>query len=192
MLALLVLIKILTTEAQWEKVKDENGVKVYTSYTDESKFKSFKAEVVLNTPIDSLFQFLTDIEYQSEWIGNCKQAQLSDYKLNEYYKYHAQFEMPWPVKDRESYCHLMVQKNTDGSIEVENKPQTAPHSISAGHILISEFYEYYKLTPLSDKKTHYIMMGSYNPGGYLPAWLVNKFLAYGPYDAIEAIRKEVE
>ena len=79
----------------WELVKQENDIKVYTRTVTNSHYKEFRGEMDINANIDELLTFINNGEHCSSWRYKCiKMLNLSDgyiYKLS---------NLPWPFSNR--------------------------------------------------------------------------------------------
>ena len=90
----------------WQLVKDENGIKVYTRILDNSDYKEFRGEMDVATNLDTLLTFINNAERCPAWQYKCiKMLNLSNgyiYKLS---------NLPWPLSDR--YTVMQTQMHYD-------------------------------------------------------------------------------
>ena len=173
----------------WEPVRNEEYIKVYKQTSDESRIHEYKAEAVINTSIDSLYLFFLDFDNYHTWIPSCTKSKLLLSNSDTAFVYYARYDLPWPFTDRDAYSLITIKKNKD-VIEVVSIPYVTENTENQkGIVRVKEYEENYRLERLADDKVIFYMQGRYNPGGYIPAWLANKFIKYGPFDVIKSIQK---
>src|SRR5664279_2595556 len=63
-------------QENWNPVKDETGIKVYTKTLSGSKYKAFKAEMLVNCKIENIVEVLKNTNSINKWIVNCKGVKL--------------------------------------------------------------------------------------------------------------------
>jgi len=54
---------------------------------------------------------------------------------------------------------------------------------------VTQYFESFTIKAISEEKVLFRMQGSYDPGGYIPNWVVKKFLTEGPYDILLNIKE---
>ena len=173
----------------WDLVRDEDNIIVYQQISEETRIHEYKAEAVINTPIDSLYKFFLDFDNYHCWIPSCIESKLMLSNSDTAFVYYARYDLPWPFADRDAFS-LITIKRTNNFIEVVSKPYvTNEEAIYKGIVRVKEYKEHYRLERISNNEVKFHMQGMYNPGGYIPAWLANKFIKYGPFDVIKSIEK---
>ena len=90
----------------WQLVKDENGIKVYTRTLAHSDYKEFRGEMDVEAKLDALLTFIKNADRCPNWQYKCiKALTLSNgyiYKLS---------NLPWPLSDR--YTVMQTQMHYD-------------------------------------------------------------------------------
>ncbi len=175
----------LNGEAQssWKLAKNSNGIKVYTRTTDTSEFKSIKVEGVFEGTLDRLINLITDINGQKQWVYSTKNAyplkKISDNEL----LYYVETAVPWPADNRDAVLQMRVVRDANKNVNkvlIVGKPNAIP--LKKGIVRVPYFNALWEIKPLDKQRlfiTYYLDM---NPGGNLPAAIVNMFTSKGPYE----------
>lgn len=173
----------------WELVRNDDNIKVYQQSNEQSRIHEYKAEATINTPIDSLFRFFLNFDNYHTWIPSCIESRLLLSNSDTAFVYYARYDLPWPFADRDAYSLITIKKEQE-AIEVVSSPYcTNDNTQYKGVIRVQDYKENYRLEQISDSEVKFYMQGRYNPGGFIPAWLANKFIKYGPFDVIKSIQK---
>lgn len=187
---LLFIFTQIKVQAQWELSLDRDSIQVYNKPNSDG-YSFYKAKGYIHADVNDVFRFLTNIERFPEWVTNCADTKVLE-REGEEIVYFALYEMPWPVSDRYSLTHLTINEKSDTLIRLQSNPTTKVEFEYEDGLRITRFNEKVHLTRIKDKLTYVEMYGAYDPGGAIPSWLTDKFLKYGPMDAILTIKERVE
>lgn len=172
-------------QANWHLKKSENGINVYTRSSDESAFKELRSTVTIKTSLNSIVALLNDFESYPEWVYRCSESKTLK-RISETENFHYQtVEAPWPVDSRDFIVQLHLSQDPVTkvvSIKSTCKPDYIPRV--PGRVRITEFKALWTLTPLKDGSVEIVYELLVNPGGYVPAWLVNLAVVDGPYETM--------
>ncbi|MCG8701380.1 MAG: START domain-containing protein [Bacteroidales bacterium] len=182
---------VSSSDYDWTLVRSENNIEIYQRKVPSEKIYQYKAKANIVTSVDSLYHFFLDFDGYHRWIPNCVESKkiLSNSQLQ--FVYYSRYDLPWPFSDRDAYSHIII-KQENNKYYITSQPYTAAQKRLPGVIRVNEYYEEYLVQPVNDSLVTLKMSGRYNPGGYIPAWLANKFIKYGPYDVIQSIRREMK
>lgn len=173
----------------WVLKKDKNGIEVYTKSSPNSEYKSIKAITTFNTPLKTILNVITDADSHSKWINNCTRSELfrsfGDSAIIFYEYYH----LPWPASDRDIVVETKIRYEDPKSITLISKGNPGYIAAKDGVVRIPEFSGTWTLSLQHDGSIRGIYIATINPGGYLPAWLVNMFITNGPYDSFVNMKK---
>jgi START domain len=181
-----------SAKAQWELVKDENGIKVFLRTVPGSKIKEFKGVTNINSSLDSIVAVLDDTEACPKWVHNCKDpVKLSEISFNEGYVYQV-IDFPFPVKDRDLILHSVMTQNADTK-QVTIRLVAVPDYISeTKNLRIKRSDGFYLLKPLPDGSIEVAWQHHTEPGGGIPKWLVNSLLVDTPFKTLRNLRQIVK
>jgi hypothetical protein len=191
-LPVLVFLSLQMKGQTWEFAKEKDGIRIYTMKVDGKPLKAYKGIAEINAPADKVFALIEDVNNTDWWDKNLSQIKVLGYEKNRFARYHLIFDMPWPVSDRELYV--------DAKVTVE--PETGIRQITAGPlkvdipaqkemIRIDEYRQTWTVRPVNPNLTHVTLEGFVNPGGSLPAWVINMFIVDSPMNSIGEIRKRM-
>jgi hypothetical protein len=172
----------------WKLSKDEDGIKVYQSEVKYSKFKSIKVECTLEGTYDKLMAILNDVPNQKNWVYNNKNSSiLKRVSASEFY-YYSEIHLPWPMTNRDAIVHMKMNKDSLNrflKISEAGVPGYAPEKSGRVRVPRSDISWY--VTMPSAKTISIVYIFDAEPGGSLPAWVVNMFTDKGPYESFKKL-----
>ncbi|WP_040802674.1 START domain-containing protein [Zhongshania aliphaticivorans] len=184
----------------WELAKDAEGVKVFTGAVAGSEYKAFRGEIVVDAELNQLMAVLDDTANFSNWMYNCKSPKLL-YKasLLDRYQY-LQNDFPWPAKDREMILRNEISQDPASrvttvklsSVALEKLPAPARQAMpkTGAAVRMEAVQGFFELSPVSDTQTKVIFQLHLDPGGGLPAGLVNALIVDNPFETLKALAKQ--
>lgn len=176
-------------QPEWKFKKEESGIKVYTAYTDSSDVKSVKVEFNVQATPDQLIAFLLDVPQQPEWIYNVKTAYvLKTIKPNDLIFY-SQVSLPWPCSNRDYVAHFTINKRSDDLYTVDSHAEPEHMPEKPGFVRVRQSAAHWNISKVSENELKIVYTFSFDPGGALPAWLVNMFVAKGPIHTFQKLRE---
>lgn len=104
--------------------------------------------------------------------------------------YYARYDVPWPLTDRDIVMHSIRWQDTKTGC-VRYAINAAPDEIPEQKDLvrIRNAYSNWQIFPTRDGWTYCEWIVSSDPGGKIPAWLVNMAVTRGPYESMKGIRR---
>jgi hypothetical protein len=182
----------MQAQTVWEQKKDKNGIKVFTANQGNSNYKSVRVECTVNAKFSQLIAFLFDIEKHKEWVYNTKSAQLCKRVSDSELIYYSEVTAPWPFSNRDFVAHLKVSQRSPGLLTIEShaEPGYLPYKKSCVRILNSD--SYWTITAQSNNTLKLDYVIRFDPGGSIPAWLINLFITEGPYETFKNLRERVK
>ncbi len=170
-------------EGVWELKKMESGIAVYTRLAENSKFKELKSVFQVKTSLSSFVALLTDFESYPQWVYRCgKSKTIKKISAQEFMHYQTVMA-PWPVDNRDVVIQIKLAQDPITKV-VTQKASAIADSLPAldSHVRIKTFNAQWTLTPnkngILDVEYHLMV----DPGGNIPAWLVNLAVIDGPFD----------
>lgn len=177
------------TDNNWTLKQSSEGISVFTRDVENSKFKALRVKCVLHSTLSQLVLALMDVNNSEEWIyhtsGVYVVKQVSPAELY----YYSMVNMPWPASDRDFVAHVKVSQDAVTkvvTIDGDCKDDLVPHKpkiVRVTHSLVK-----WVLTPLKNGQVELVYTIHADPGGSLPAWLVNMFITQGPLQSIKKLR----
>ncbi len=178
---------------EWEKVIDNNEIKVFTRITDDSPIKEIRITASINSDIATFVEALTDVDNYMDWVYKCSAAyKLETVNANEFY-YYSKSDLPFPVSDRDLVVHSKQWTDYDTGIIYSVSSGAASFIPNKkGVVRIPAFESTWKIIPVSPGQIEIEYHAATDPGGSIPAWIVNLGVSTGPYKTLQALKKKVE
>lgn len=173
----------------WELRRNENGIAVYTRKLSDASFKQIKVECELPGTTSQLVNVLKDVVHHPNWVYATQKSTLLKKKTDNNYIYYTETDMPWPVTDRDLVAEAIIYPVTKSGqlrMEIKSIPDYLP--VKKGFIRIPYSVAVWEISPLPGNKLKINYTFSVNPGGSVPAWLVNASVATGPYNTFMKLR----
>ena len=193
----LVLITFVTADTfsqnDWILKTDKEGIKLYTKNMQNSSLNESKTVCVIDASLGRITAVLLDINRSADWVYATKNAALLK-QLNplELY-YYSEIEVPWPASNRDFIVHMTVsqdEKTKAVSIAGENKPTYLPTVKNISRI--QQLHTKWLIVPLQNGKVLIEYYLQVDPGGIVPAWLINMFSTKGPFETFKNLRLQVK
>jgi len=176
-----------TTE--WTLRKNEDGIQVYTRNHPGSNILEFKAVTTLNSKIDKVKKVVTNVNGGIDWMEHIIASKLlkTDSKGNMYAYY--EMDVPWPLENRDIVVFQKIKRQTPDNllITISSIPEYYPEQENITRIKIAKGH--WELIKLQDNKTKIIYTFYSDPGGNIPAWIVNLFIVDSPYKTMKNLKQ---
>lgn len=168
---------------EWKLKKYENGIAVYNRHDENSDFKELKAVMQIKTSLSSIVALLNDWESYPKWVYRCDKSttlkQISETELIHYQT----VKGIWPVESRDFVVKVKITQDPVTKVVKQiatSMPDYYPRQ--QDHVRITEFRAAWTLTPLKNGIVNLEYQLFVNPGGAVPAWIVNLAAIDGPYE----------
>ena len=195
--ALAVAAALATAHAQpggeWELKRSLDEMATYTRDRPGSDIKEVKLVMTVDATIDDLNAVLNDATRQPEWVFRCTEGRdLGGDPTADGWHYYSRIAMPWPMDDRDLIARVEVRPAPDGTYVSESV--AAPDRLDAVEacVRITDFDVRTEYRPLPGGRTEVTYELHSEPGGRVPAWLVNLFIDKGPVETMTRLRALVE
>ncbi len=166
----------------WKLRKDKGGVKVYTKHNQHSPFNLLKAESEIAVSPEKMLELIFDVSRHKEWVYNTVQSVPIKKISQREIIYYGETYAPWPVSNRDLVLHLTAKLDSASGIwtvKAISEPHLKP--LVQGKVRVPKSVSEWKLVPLKKNYTHVTYTLDIDPGGSIPAWLVNYASIEGPY-----------
>jgi len=176
----------------WDLEENSAGVQVYTRKNEGNNFKEFKGITTIKASLNSIVSLLEDTASYPDWYYNCSEARrLKRISPVEGITWSIT-KTPWPTDDRVSvvrYKRTQDAKTKIVMIQLESVPNYMEQKSDLTGI--RGLRGYWKLSPLKDNKVEVTLQVWVDPGGNIPAWLVNAMVVDMPYHSLLNLQEEV-
>jgi hypothetical protein len=189
-IVLLLLFKITGAAAQadWELKNEKNGIKIYTSTVANSKFKAIKVDCELKATLAQIVKVLLDVKGCPEWLYHTKSCVLIKQVSPSELYYYSEINIPWPAQNRDFVAHLTVHQNPETKVVTVDGPAVPGFvPLKGGIVRVQSSKGLWIITPMANNRIKVVYTLQLDPGGNLPAWLVNLFAAEGPMKSFQGL-----
>ena len=176
----------------WKKIKEKNGFIVLTKESETTPIKSIRVIFEFEASLESVYEVLSDIDSYSEWIFKAKKANLIDSVDSTKYYYYINFDMPFPVWDRDNVIFTTIQKDMKKGV-VTFDSVAAPSYIPDvdGIVRVQTLESHWHIKEIENGMIHIDYHGFADPSGSIPTWLANLALTSGPTKSFEEFKVRV-
>lgn len=189
-MALFLCVTKTFAQAGWRRVAARDGIKVYAKTVPDSKIKAMKAECVLDADVDEVIALLLDVNAAEQWVCHTKSCRLIKRVSDTELLYHTEVSLPWPLDNRDFVTHLRVIRSENSpitTIEAPAIPGIMP--VREGVVRISTSINRWVLHPLPSARVRVEYTLQVDPGGHIPAHVVNMFACRAPIETFQNMRK---
>lgn len=176
--------------SDWTLRKNADGIACYTKPQEGLDLEQFKGIGMVNARLETIASIFRDVPSYTQWMFNCREIKtLKDMGNDNLIVYYVN-RSPWPVSDRDAVVKSRVyqdQKNGTGVVVIESTDYNYPSP--SGRVRMPYLKALFILQYVDREHTRVIFDIKANPGGNLPATLVNAFTKDHPYHTIQGLRK---
>ncbi|HEY4323184.1 MAG TPA: START domain-containing protein [Mucilaginibacter sp.] len=183
----LIEFSIATAQGSWELKRNEAGIEVYTRKAATGNLKELRVVCELDATKAQLISKLQDIENYNTWVFSNKKSTILKTIDSNKIIYYTQTRLPWPIKDRDLVLELNIHPSPDVlNVIVKSLPDYTPKN--NGYIRVPYSLAQWKVVQGSNNKLKVDYTFSVDPGGSIPAWIVNATMTVGPFNSFLKLR----
>jgi hypothetical protein len=195
LLFLLLFLKLFSASAQtdWKLNTESDGIKIYTSLVPGSKIKAVMVDCDFKATASQFVSVLLDIKASPEWLYHTKLCTVVKQVSPSELYYYSEVSLPWPADNRDFVGHITVTQNPDTKVITMDGPAVPGFvPIKEGIVRIDHSGSQWLITPLANGELRVKYTLHVDPGGALPAWMVNMFAAEGPTQIFKKLKLQLQ
>lgn len=175
---------------KWHLKKNKKDLKVYVRESPDSPFKELKMIFTVEATMSAIVELLQDVDAIPDWVYKCPEAYTIT-RINDNEEiYYNLIDFPWPLDDRDVVVkNTLVQDPVSKVIRSESFVSSGHVAEKPGIVRIEKLHLWWEFTPKADGKVEVEYYLKSDPGGYLPAWIVNMAIDQGPSQTVKSFRK---
>jgi len=179
-------------QATCELKKDQNSIKVFSCTSTNSKFNSIKASFEIEATAPQLVAMVMDITGYTKWQYKTINASILKSIGHQELIYYVEILSPWPVSNRDLVVHLRIEQDSITK-KMQFHCRGIPDYIPAkeGVIRVPMSRSTWHVEPIANNKLKIEYTMEIDPSGSVPAWLMNKLGAEGPYESFFALKNSI-
>lgn len=178
------------TTPEWEQIKQGHGITVYAANSGISRFKSIKATAVFEGSIDRFREILLDVEGQPGWVYGTARAFTLKKVSKQELLYYVETDLPWPASNRDTVVRMKIREDPARHLlTVESGGEPLAYPRQNKRVRVPHFSARWEVKELGKNKLGLTYLLQVDPGGDLPAWIVNLFASQGPYESFRQLKE---
>jgi START domain len=181
---------LYAAEYPWQLRKTTEGISVYTRKVKDSPILEFKATMTVDAPLTKISPLFEDVKGLTSWYYQCTHSELVKDEGPQDKILYIVLHLPWPVTERDSVfirSKSTDEKNLNISYSIQALPELIP--VRKGKIRVLMIHSLWRFTSLSNGKTEIYFRQHSNPGGSIPAFLVNAMAVDTPFNSLKTLRR---
>jgi hypothetical protein len=191
-IGLAVLLFLCVPAWGWELVKEEDGIRVYTRKIEHSPIAESLGVITVDAPFSAVAALLMDADRQQEWIDSVDESRLLQRVSDREIYLYTVSRAPWPVADRDAVVYSELSQDRAGIVVIRSHATPDFQPPVEGLLRIREVDSTWKLIPRAGRKVELCYRVHSDPGGQLPAWLINSAVVNQPYNTLRNLRERVQ
>ena len=173
---------------------NSHGIKVWTYEIPNYPLRGFRATTVVKSSLGGLVSLIQDTDEVQDWVYHVNKIELikRDDTLQTFV-IHAEVGF-WPLKDRDAYIQGRVVQDPKSlvvSIDSVNVP-TGVYPDDKHFVRMPDVQGHWELRPLGQGMVQVTMAGRADPGGDIPAFLVNMLIQENPYNTLLGLQRVID
>jgi len=174
-----------------EQALDRDWIKVYSTKFDTTAFKEYRAIMTVNANIDTIVKQLVDVKNLKKWNYKTRKSELLKKTSDTSWVFYMTHHLGWPIQDRDHVSKVTLTRNEYERI-ITILPENRLLKEKPGYVRLTNFKGFWYLKKVSNTQTLVVQQIYGNPGGHIPAFMVNMVITKGPFDTFRELRKRVE
>lgn len=176
----------------WELKKDKDGIEVYVREQDDSNLKELKFVTEIEASLNAIAAILMDVEGYDDWVY----ASMESYTIKaisdtEAY-YYTSLNFPWPLNNRDLVLHSRFWQD-EKTLAIHSDTRCIENVMEElqDFVRIKKADLRWSFTPLPSGKVRVEYYLNSDPGGSIPAWMVNLAADQGPLQTMVKFKEEI-
>lgn len=178
------------SDEQWRLDRDKDGIKIYTRTVDGSRFRAVRAVMLTSFSMPQLVALIRDTAACPEWANLCKASRVVEQRSETELFVYTHNDLPWPVSDRDAVTHVHWTV-LDGGAAVQMTATAAEGHVPSvrGVTRLKDAETSWTFRRQPDGQIEVETFAHIDPGGPMPAWLINRLLLDAPHKTLLGMRE---
>ena len=174
----------------WKLRLDKDDILIYTRSVESSKFNEFLAQAKMVGSIDEFKAIMLDVYDYANWMPDCKSVEIIDNSTPDDITYHMMLKVPFPFTNRDVVQQLLFHEEED-VLEIKIINQSSKVEEIKKHVRMVQAQGQWTVKEVSDNEISIAFQYFADPGGDIPAWLVNSFIVKNPHLTLLKIKEKL-
>lgn len=185
---------IAHADETWSLARDSAGIKVWTRSIPDYPIRGFKAVTVVKSSLSGLLSLIIDTEHADQWIYRTQQVDvLMRDEERATFVIRVMTDFPWPLSNRDVIVDgRIVQDEQTGTVTVSSRSLSGPqYPVYDDFVRMPDVEGSWVFRPLGNDLVEVTMQGRADPGGSIPASVVNLIIHETPYRTLLGLRRVI-
>lgn len=186
-------VSIIAQEEDWKLKSDKDDIKTYSRKLADSKINAVKVESVFAVPATQFVAVLLDVPSYDTWVYNSKSTRLIKQVSPSELFYYSEVSFPWPTTNRDFVSHVVISQDPATKVvRINAKNVSGIVPVKQNIVRIEKSSGEWIITPVGKNQVKIEYVLQVDPGGDLPAWLINPFASKGLVETFKNLRKQLQ
>jgi hypothetical protein len=177
----------------WTLKREKDGIDIYSRPSNCSKINDIRVDMDLTGTVEQLAAILRDINGYTDWVYSTRTATMIKKVSENEVIYYAEVGTPWPAANRDYYADLKITLNpANHSMNVVSLGMKDYQPEKKDFVRVPMSRGSWTVTTQSARKIHLQYILQIDPGGSIPAWILNSFVAKAPLETFSNLKKKME
>jgi hypothetical protein len=176
----------------WEKIDEEDGIRVFRKEMPGSPLVAFRGEGMVYSPIEKILWVLADDAHRAQWTDRLEKSRVLEQRSQSESIIYQHYGMPFPVSDRDYVYYGRATRNAAGGVTIDLRSVTHPKAPPTVGVRAKLMFGRYTLIPKGRSATFVVVEMHTDPMGSIPSWLVNLVQKSWPLKTIQGLRQQVK
>ena len=175
---------------EWNLEKEESGITTYSRDVSGHKINEVRGETKIKATVNQLVDLFMNQDNCALFSENCHSAKILNRKSDNEFDLYKMIKNPAPFSDRNVLLNIKVDNSNDtGAVLISYKDIKGDVAQDDCCLRIKSDKGFWEFTPMSDGYTHITYQFHTDPGGSLPALLLNGVMPSLPINLIKKVIK---
>ena len=177
----------------WELKRDKGDIVVYIRETEGSDIKDLKFETELEASLNSIAAILMNVEGFDDWVYSSEISKTVEQISDTEVIYYNIIDFPWPLSNRDLVLRSRFWQD-DATKAIHSQTYSVHDFLPEedGLVRMTKADIHWIFTPIGNGKVKLVYTLSTDPGGSIPAWMINLAADQGPLMTMVKFKEEIE
>ena len=179
-------------ESPWQLRESKEGIPVYTRKVAGSPILEYKANIIVDAPILKVIALFEDEKQIPRWYYQCVHSELVGIEGPKQKIIYLILHLPWPVAARDIIFRRTKSEDIANGItsySLTALPDKRP--FAKGMVRVHSIKSLWRFKSLPNNQTEIYFQQHTDPGGSIPASLINQIAVDTPFYSLKNFRKLV-
>ncbi len=185
---------LVAEEEKWHLAYETDGIDVYKRITGSSKFLEFKAVGDLQGTMSEYVSVIFDTDEHPDWAPRCLEARSVEKINDQEYIIYAVYAGVWPTADRDYSARMSIATEPGMPavrVDIERVEPLNTLPVTTDRVHIPYMKSCWIFEQINQDFTRVELRAHVDPGGWIPAWLVNLGYSKVPYQFLQNLESQV-